>query len=71
VGANARRATEDSAAIAYLGVPDPAASRFSDPILEAAGIARLSGASGADEMARVLRAVADAEPGSSLRDAVS
>jgi hypothetical protein len=36
VGANARRATEDSAAVAYIGEPDPAARRQSRPIVEAA-----------------------------------
>jgi ABC-type branched-subunit amino acid transport system substrate-binding protein len=54
IGANARRATQDSAAIAYIGEPTHAASRFSEPILEAAGITQLSGMSGAQAMRKLL-----------------
>jgi hypothetical protein len=54
IGANARRATEDSSAIAYIGERTKAATRFSDPILEAAGIRRLSAASGASAMRSLL-----------------
>ncbi len=70
IGANARRATEDSAAVAYLEPPDPAANRFSDPILESAGIARIASASGAAAMARLLRAIREAGGSGSLREAV-
>lgn len=68
-GANARRATEDSAAIAYLEAPDATAARFTHPILESAGIAWVSASSGASGMARVLRAVRDADS-ASLRESV-
>jgi hypothetical protein len=54
IGTNARQATEDSSAIAYIGEPTHAASRFSEPILEAAGITQLSGMSGARAMRKLL-----------------
>jgi ABC-type branched-subunit amino acid transport system substrate-binding protein len=59
VGANARRAVEDSSAVAYLGELDPAASRFSATILEAAEIAQLSAADAAASMRRVLDAISE------------
>jgi hypothetical protein len=67
VGANARRASEDSAAIAYLEVPTTPS--FSRPIVEAAGIAVIRADSGAAAMGRLLTAVRNAGSGS-LRDAV-
>jgi hypothetical protein len=67
VGANARRATEDSTAVAYLGEPQAAAARFSLPILETAGIGRLRGDSGQAAMAAVLRAVREAGGAEDLR----
>jgi hypothetical protein len=70
VGANARRATEDSAAIAYLGEPQVEASRFSLPILETAGIGQVAGSSGGAAMAAVLRAVRGSGDAAELRDAV-
>jgi hypothetical protein len=69
VGANARRASEDSAAIAYLGPLDPAAGRFSHPILDSAGIAWITDSSGAIAMGRLLDAVREADP-TSLRESV-
>jgi len=54
IGANARRATEDSSAIAYIGEPTRAATRFSEPILEAASIRQFSEMSGAEAMRKVL-----------------
>ncbi len=69
VGANARRATEDSTAVGYLEAPG-AAVRFSRPILEAAGIATVVDASGAAAMGRLLDAIAAADTGS-LRQSVS
>jgi hypothetical protein len=69
VGANARRASEDSTAVAYIAEPDPAATRFSRPILESAGIAQISSSSGSAAMARVLQAIREADTGS-LRDSV-
>ena len=52
VGANARRATEDSTTVAYIGEPSPRATRFSSTILEAAGIAQVSAMSGGPAMAK-------------------
>lgn len=69
-GANARRAVEDSTTVAYVGEPDPAATRFSRPILDAAGIAQLSRLSGAVAMHRVLRALRQADGSSSPRESV-
>src|SRR6185295_262960 len=73
VGANARRATEDSTAVAYLAEPEPAARRQSLPIVEAAGIAELSGLSGADAVARVAAAIEESDsndPRQAVFDAV-
>jgi len=70
IGANARRATEDSSAIAYIGERTAAASRFSGPILEEAGIPRLTGASGASAMKKLLDAVDEAGDSGSLRESV-
>jgi hypothetical protein len=71
IGANARRATEDSAAIGYIGEPTSAASRFSEPILEEAGIAQLPQTSGKAAMKNLLQAVDEAGSSSSLRESVS
>jgi len=71
IGANARRATEDSSSIAYIGEPTRAASRFSEPILETAGIAQLPQASGAAAMKKLLKAVDEAGGSSSLRESVN
>ncbi len=57
IGANARRATEDSSSIAYIGEPTAAASRFAGTILEEAGIAQISQTPGAAAMAEVLKAL--------------
>ncbi|HEU4906217.1 MAG TPA: hypothetical protein VFT19_08895 [Solirubrobacterales bacterium] len=70
IGANARRATEDSSSIAYIGERTRAASRFSAPILEEAGIAQLPAISGAAGMEKLLRAVEDAGDSSSPRQSV-
>jgi hypothetical protein len=59
IGANARRATEDSSAIAYIGEPTRAASRFSEPILEAADIFQLAGISGEQAMRKLLNGLED------------
>jgi hypothetical protein len=71
IGANARRATEDSTAVGYIGEPTRAASRFSEPILEEAEIAQLSQTPGAAAMAQLLQAVKQASGSSSLRQSVS
>jgi hypothetical protein len=69
VGSNARRATEDSAAVAYIGEPDREARRQSQPILEAAGIAAIGGLGGREAVARVRAAIRDGDS-SDPRDAV-
>ena len=70
IGANARRAIEDSSTIAYIGEADPAASRFSRPILEAAGIPQISSRPGQASMAALLRAIRRAGDSNSLRESV-
>jgi len=67
VGANARRATEDSATVAYLELP--VTPSFSRPIVEAANIAVIRSNSGKAAMERLLSATAEANSGS-LRDQV-
>ncbi|MGA8745596.1 MAG: hypothetical protein WB507_07005 [Solirubrobacterales bacterium] len=57
IGADARRATEDSSTIGYLEPPDPAAARFSRPILESAAIASIRSSSGNRAMERLLGAI--------------
>jgi hypothetical protein len=64
LGANAREATEDSTAVAYLEAPDPRASRFTHPILETAEIPWISGSSGKAAMARLLKLIEASGPGS-------
>jgi len=71
VGANARRASEDSATVAYLGEPQAGAARFSLPILEAAGIGQAAGPSGAAAMSAVLKAVREAGGAADLRGDVA
>ncbi len=71
IGANARRATEDAAAVGYIGEPTRAASRFSEPILETAGIAQLSQTSGTAAMKKLLKAVDEAGSSGSLRESVN
>jgi hypothetical protein len=70
IGANARHATEDAAAVGYIGEPTRAASRFSEPILETAGIAQLPEISGAAAMKKLLQAVAEAGSSGNLRESV-
>jgi hypothetical protein len=67
-GANARRATEDSSSVAFLEAPGPAA-KFSQSIVEAAGIAWVKTDSGTVEMRQILSAL-DEAGSSSPRDAV-
>jgi hypothetical protein len=71
IGANARRATEDASSIGYIGEPTRAASRFSEPILETAGIAQLSQISGTAAMRQLLQAVEEAGGSGSLRESVN
>ena len=68
IGANARRATEDSASVAYIEAP--ARPSFSRPIVESASIAVIRASSGAVAMDRLLKAVADSGSSGSLRESV-
>lgn len=73
VGSNARRATEDSSAIAYVGEPDPQARRQSRPILDAAEMAQLGGISGREAIAQITAAIREgdeAEPRQAVFDAI-
>ncbi|MEO7198008.1 MAG: ABC transporter substrate-binding protein, partial [Solirubrobacterales bacterium] len=51
-GANARTATQDSTAIAYIGELDSGASRTSIPITNEAGLLQVSPGSGAEDLTR-------------------
>jgi hypothetical protein len=66
VGENARRATQDSASIAYVEARDPAVNRFTEPILEAAGIGWLRAETRPAAVRELRAALASADP-SSLR----
>jgi hypothetical protein len=57
VRANARRATEDSTAVAYVGEPDQRARKQSRPIVDAAGIAAIGDVSGREAVAGVVAAI--------------
>lgn len=70
IGAAARRASEDSAAVGFIGSTEPLAVRFSEPILDEAGIARISSRSGAAAMERLLRAIRRSGDAASPREAV-
>jgi hypothetical protein len=72
IGANARQATEDSTTIAYIRELEPRAVRFSETILEEAGIAQLPETPGAVAMAKLFQALERAEGRSgSLRQSVN
>jgi hypothetical protein len=68
IGANARRATEDSASVAYIEAP--ARPSFSRPIVESASIAVIRATSGAAAMDRLLRAIGASGTSGSLRESV-
>lgn len=70
IGANARRATEDTTAVAFLEAPGPG-NEFSEPILESAEIPPITSSSGARAMAQLLRAIDNAGSSDSLRASVS
>jgi hypothetical protein len=70
VGADARRATEDSTTVAYLEPPGRAGD-FSRSILEAAEVPWISGSSGKAAMTQFLRAIDRADSSGSLRASVS
>jgi hypothetical protein len=69
LGANARRATEDSTAVAYLEAPNPRAARFTHPILETAEIPWLTSSSGKAAMDNLLKLI-EAEGSGSLRSSL-
>jgi hypothetical protein len=71
VGANARRASEDSTTVAYIADQDPTAAEFSGSILDEAEITQLSGQPGAVAMHKLLTAVEDAGGSSNLRASVN
>ena len=64
IGANARRATEDSTAVVFIGAIDPRASGFADPILETAEIPTIYTDSGSAAMDRTLAILRSAGSGS-------
>lgn len=68
VGANARRATEDSASVGYI--EPPITPSFSRPIVEAAGVAVVRSDSGQTAMKRLLGAIQGADGSGSLRASV-
>ena len=70
IGAGARRATEDSSTVGYIGETTAAATRFSSPIVESAGIAQLSEMSGQVAMKRLLGAIEAAGGAGNLREVV-
>lgn len=69
VGANARRATEDSTTVAYVEDRGPG-NRFARPIVEEAGIAWVGARDGGVAIAAVLDAL-DAADSSALRDSIA
>jgi hypothetical protein len=68
VGANARRASEDSATVGYIEAP--VSPSFSRPIVEAADIAVVRDGSGAVAMSRLLGAIQAAGESGALRGSV-
>jgi hypothetical protein len=71
IGANARRAVEDSSSIAYIGDPTEAATKFSHSILEAAGIPQLANQSGSVAITKLRSALRGAGDSTPLREAVA
>lgn len=61
VGANARSATEDSTAVAYVGEPDPGARKQSRPIVDAAEIAEIGGVGGDKAVEAVVAAIREGD----------
>ena len=68
-GANARRAVEDSSAVAYLEAPGPAIP-VTRPILDEADLRLLATSSGADGIASVLRLLRSGDSDESPRESV-
>lgn len=61
VGANARRATQDASTIAYLQRDDHAVSRFTRPILDAAGVGWIAADDLGSALRQLTRALAEAD----------
>jgi hypothetical protein len=59
VGSNARRTTEDSASVAYIGEPSRAARKQSQPIIEAAEIAAMGSRNGKEAIEAITAALED------------
>ena len=70
ISAGARRATENSATIAYIGEQDRKSVDFARPILEAAGIGDVDTRDGEAAMKVVLRAVRESAGDDDLRGSV-
>jgi hypothetical protein len=70
VGANARRASEDSTTVAYIADRDSTAAEYSRSILEEAEIAQLQGQPGAAAMHKLLTAIEEAGNSGNLRESV-
>lgn len=71
IGANARRATEDSSTVGYIGEPTKRATRFSRPILDSAEVPQLSAQPGAVAISKLLKAIEAADTSGSLRQSVN
>lgn len=72
IGANARRAVEDSSTAGYIGEASPRATRFSRPILESAEVPQLPTTNGAAAMSQLLEAIEQAgDTSGSLRESVN
>lgn len=73
VGSNARRATEDSTTVAYIGEPDRETRKQSQPILNTAEIAQLANSNGREAIKTVIAAIDEADsddPRAAVYDAV-
>jgi branched-chain amino acid transport system substrate-binding protein len=73
VGSNARRATEDSTTVAYVGEPSRAARKQSQPIVEAAEIATMGSRNGKEAVETIVTALKEGEsddPRRTVLDAV-
>ncbi|HKO37631.1 MAG TPA: hypothetical protein VJU14_04615 [Solirubrobacterales bacterium] len=63
VGGNARRATEDSTTVAFLGEPDRETRKQSQPILASAEIGQLGELSGREAIKAVIAAIDEGDSG--------
>ncbi len=70
IGANARRATEDATAVAFLEAPG-AGNDFSAPVLETAEVPAIYERSGRAAMASLLKAVDRSDTSGSLRSSLA